>query len=109
MIGSVGHSWIMFSWQQDTTNTNIMQYIVIISGGGRQMNTTVDGSETSTNMTGLQPGTPYMLRVITVAQDGQKSPPSITLLANTSIPGIVSKYACTISLSLPLPLPFRPT
>ena len=90
MIDSFGPSWIAFSWQHNTTNLNIVRYIITISGDGREMNVTVDRSETSTNVTGLHPGTQYMLRVIAVALDGQNSPPSIELLAHTSIPGMYS-------------------
>ena len=97
MINRFGHSWIVFSWQHDTTNLNVIRYIITISGGGRQANVTVDGSERSTNVTELHPGTEYMLRVIAVAEDGQSSPPSLTLLARTSIPGMSSMYiVCSI-------------
>ena len=93
MIDRFGHSWIIFSWQHDTTNLNIIQYIITISGGGRQVNVSVDGSERSTNVTELHPGTEYMLRVMAVAEDGRSSPPSLTLLARTSIPGMCSMYS----------------
>ena len=99
MIESVGTFWIVLSWQQGRGNIDILRYIVVVSGDGQAMNTTVDGSETSTNITGLQPGTEYMLRVIAVAGDGQSSPPSLTLLARTSIPGMCSRYTHLICYS----------
>ena len=84
MKESVGISWIAISWQQ--TSTNIMQYIVMISGGGKQVNTTVDGSTTIVNVTELQPNTEYMLSVIAVAKSGIMSAPSIALIVETQEP-----------------------
>ena len=67
---------------------NILQYIVMTSGGGKQMNNTVDGSTTIVNVTGLQPNTEYMLRVIAVAIGGHMSAPSIALIVETGeLPG----------------------
>ena len=86
-LGSVGSSWITFSWQQSSMNVSIMRHIILVSGGGLERNVTVDGSQTDVNVTGLQSGTEYALRVIAVAIDGQRSPPSVALLATTSEPG----------------------
>ena len=65
---------------------NILQYIVMISGGGQQVNTRVDGSTTIVNVTELQPNTEYMLRVIAVAKSGIMSAPSIALIVETQEP-----------------------
>ena len=84
MNEGVGISWIAISWQQ--TSTNILQYIVMISGGGQQVNTTVDGSTTIVNVTELQPNTEYMLRVIAVAKSGIMSAPSTAFILETQEP-----------------------
>ena len=63
-------------------------HIILINGGGKIRNMTVEGSETNTNMTGLQPGTDYILRVIAIAADGQKSLPSIAIMVTTLFQGI---------------------
>ena len=96
MMESVGTFWIVLSWQQGPGNIDTLRYIVVISGDGQAMNTTVDGSETSTNITGLQPGREYMLRVIAVAVNGQRSPASTALMATTSEPvtGTYMLYSC---------------
>ena len=107
MIESVGTFWIVLSWQQGRGNIDILRYIVVVSGDGQAMNTTVDGSETSTNITGLQPGTEYMLRVIAVAGDGQRSPASTALMATTSEPvtGICCIHVLMHHTHAPLTLP----
>ena len=54
-----------------------------------ERNVTVDGMNTSTNVTVLQSGTEYSLRVVAAGNDGQTSPPSNVLTATTSLPGNV--------------------
>ena len=84
MVEGVGSTWIVLSWQQDM---HIDRYIIMITVGGRGTNTTVDGSESTTNVTGLLPGTEYTLRVVAVAVNGQISPPSVTIVVSTTVPG----------------------
>ena len=86
-INEVGASWITFSWQQLLTFTNVSNQIVIVSGGGREWNVTVEGSESNTNVTELEPATKYTLRVVAVAEDGQMSFPSVAVVAMTQLPG----------------------
>ena len=59
----------------------------MITVGRRGTNVTVDGSESSMNVTGLLPGTEYTLRVVAVAVDGQISPPSSAITVSTTVPG----------------------
>ena len=85
-------SWIVLSWSLTPADVLITSQIVLISGGGIERNITLEGSGTSFNVTGLQPGTEYSFRVIAVASDGQTSLPSVFFTASTSEPeGIWSK------------------
>lgn len=81
MVDSFGSTWVVISWQE---GTNIDRYIIMVTPGGRETNVTVDGSESSTNVTGLLPGTKYALRMVAVAVDGQISPPSLALIVLTT-------------------------
>ena len=49
---------------------------------------TVEGSESRTNVTELEPATKYTLRVVAVAEDGQMSFPSVAVVAMTRLPGM---------------------
>jgi len=59
---------------------------------------TVDGSESSANVTGLLPGTEYTLRVVAVTMDGQISPPSVAIVVSTTVPGTVPRLSITLLL-----------
>ena len=63
---------------------DIASYIVTVAGDDGEIRITVDGSETSVNVTALQPGTEYTLKVISVSVRGRMSPPSIPLTITTS-------------------------
>ena len=89
MIDGIGSTWIAFSWQQDQMNREITEYVILISGGGTGRNVTVGGAQMSTNVTELESGTEYRLRVVAVATDGQISPPSNVLIATTTLPGTI--------------------
>ena len=89
MIDGIGFTWIAFSWQQDQMNREITEYVILISGGGTGRNVTVGGAQMSTNVTELESGTEYRLRVVAVAMDGQTSPPSNVLIATTTLPGTI--------------------
>lgn len=88
-VNSIGSTWIVFSWQQSDMDRDIVGYIILITGGDIERNVTIDSMNVSTNVTGLQSGTEYSLRVVTVAMDGQTSPPSTVLTATTSLLGNV--------------------
>jgi len=89
MIDDIGSTWIAFSWEQNQMNREITKYIILISGGGTERNLTVDGAQMSTNVTELESGTEYRLKVVAVAMDGQRSPPSNVLIATTTLPGTI--------------------
>lgn len=89
MVESIGPSWIAFSWQQSPMNGKITGHIILISGGGMERNVTVDGAQMYTNVTELESGTEYRLRVVAVAMDGKTSPPSSILVATTTVPGTI--------------------
>ena len=78
-------TWIAISWFQQLSNTVVRGYIVIVEGP-EAGNISVEGSVRNVNITGLEFGV-YTLRVIAVGFDGQLSPPSPPLTANTAIPG----------------------
>ena len=80
---SAGVSWIVLSWSLVPGDVLITAQVIFISGGGIERNITLEGSTTSVNVTGLQPGTEYSFRVIAVASDGQTSAPSVSLTAST--------------------------
>ena len=84
ILESAGVSWIVLSWSLTPGDVLISSQIVLLSGGGTERNITLEGSTTSFNVTGLQPGTEYSFRVIAVASDGQTSLPSVALAATTT-------------------------
>ena len=84
MFESAGVSWIVLSWSLTPGDVLISAQVIIVSGGGIERNITLEGSMTSLNVTGLQPGTEYSFRVIVVASDGQTSLPSVALTATTT-------------------------
>ena len=47
---------------------------------------TVDGKKASSNITDLHSGVMYTLNVVTVAEDGQMSFPSVSAAAMTQLP-----------------------
>ena len=85
MVESVDIFWILLSWDGGINMTTY--YIIEISGAGVEVTAAVDGSETSKNVTELQQGTEYTLRVIAVATDGRISPPSVPLIVTTFVQG----------------------
>ena len=90
MLESAGVSWIVLSWSLVPGDVLITAQVIFISGGGIERNITLEGSMTSVNVTGLQPGTEYSFRVIAVASDGQTSLPSVGLTATTTeIRGVI--------------------
>ena len=92
MLENTGVSWILLSWSLFPGDVLITSQIVLISGGRIERNLTLEGSGTTFNVTGLQPGTEYSFRVIAVASNGQTSLPSVLFTASTSEPeGIWSK------------------
>ena len=84
-VESVGESWIVFSWSLFTGEVPITEQIILVSGGGTRRNITLEGSETSFNVTGLQSGTEYSFSVIAVDSAGQTSLPSAPLNVTTII------------------------
>ena len=84
MLESAGVSWIVLSWSLTPGDVLISAQVIIVSGGGIERNITLEGSMTSVNVTGLQPGTEYSFRVIAVASDGQTSLPSLSYTATTT-------------------------
>ena len=108
MIESLGVSWIVLSWQ---SNIAVESYNVAVSGGGTEVNYTVNGTEVNLNVTGLRGNTEYSLRVIAIGTNGETSSPSATITAVTAIPGrdfsipkiifdtVLLLYACTTLLN----------
>ena len=84
MLESAGVSWIVLSWLLIPGDVLISAQVIFVSGGGIERNITLEGSGTSFNVTGLQPGTEYSFRVIAVASDGQTSLPSLSYTATTA-------------------------
>ena len=82
----VGSTWITLSWEQVPTSTVVVNQTVIISGGGITHNVTVDGSQSSLNVTELTSGVTYTLQVVAVADDGQMSFPSVAVTSMTLFP-----------------------
>ena len=70
-------------------DTNIMRYVVIVSGHGG-LNVTVDGNTTTVNVTSLQPDIEYSVSVIAIGPDEQISPPSVPIKQATTVPGILA-------------------
>ena len=85
-LDSFGESWVAFLWFQIPSEIDITSQIVSVSGGGIEWEVTIDGDQTTVNVTDLLPGTEYGFKVIAVASDGQMSPQSIALLATTRSP-----------------------
>ena len=77
---------MVISWQQNMVDTNIMRYVVIVSGHGG-LNVTVDGNTTTVNVTSLQPDIEYSVSVIAIGPDEQISPPSVPIKQATTVPG----------------------
>ena len=82
----VGSTWIALSWEQVPTSTVVVNQTVIISGRGATHNVTVDGSQSSVNVTELTSGVTYTLQVVAVAEDGQLSFPSVPVTSMTLFP-----------------------
>ena len=59
--------------------------LVLVRGGGTEYNVTVDSQRANSNITNLDPGIMYTMRVVTVGNDGQMSFPSLSALAMTQI------------------------
>lgn len=74
--------------------SEITGHIVLVSGDDMEHNVTIGGAQMSTNVTGLQPGSEYTLRLVAVAMDGQMSPLSFALSATTALPGIALCLSC---------------
>ena len=60
--------------------------LVLVRGGGAEYNVTVGGDRASSNITNLEAGVMYTMRIVTVAEDGQMSFPSLSALAMTQLP-----------------------
>ena len=85
ILESVGVSWIVLSWRH--SSLDVVRYIVTVSKFGKEVNMTVEGSESSANITNLTPGTDYQIRITAVSKDGQMSPPSDVLATTTLFSG----------------------
>ena len=83
-IEDLGSSWIVISWRPTRAATS---YLVIASAGDREFNYTVSGTADHLNITGLNSSTEYTLWVVTVANSGETSSPSIAITAVTLLPG----------------------
>ena len=88
LLQGFGNTWIAFSWFfQFHIETKIIFHIAV-HGGGIELDITVDGDETTVNVTDLLPGTEYEFRVTAMASDGQISPPSTPLITTTAFPSM---------------------
>ena len=91
--------WVSFSWFQTSRGIPpLSRYVVLVVGGGEERNVTVEGSLTSTTVTGLLPGTTYMIRMVAVSEYGDVqafSPPSTAFNATTAVSGSAIRYTCT--------------
>ena len=76
-----------------------MNQTVIISGNGTTHNVTVDGSQSNLNVTDLKSGVAYTLQIVAVAEDGQMSIPSVSIMAMTLFP---CKCFMCIALCMPI-------
>ena len=65
------------------TSSGLLFQLVLISGGGAEYNVTVDRERASSNITDLDAGVMYTMRIVTVSDDGQMSFPSLSALAMT--------------------------
>ena len=70
-----------------------------MSGGRTEYNVTVESQRANSNITNLDPGVMYTMRVVTVAEDGQMSFPSLSALAMTqmSCKFCCIHYACNMN------------
>ena len=64
---------------------------------GTTHNVTVDGGQSILNITDLMSGVVYTLQVVAVAEDGQKSIPSVAIMAMTLFP-----CKCTVTMCIAL-------
>ena len=78
----------------------VVRYIVKVSESSKEVNITVDGSESSANVTNLTPGTDYRLRITAVGKDGQTSPPSDVLATTTLFSGEMYNYMSSLYIIL---------
>ena len=76
-------TWITIVWEQVQTSTIISNQTVIVSSGGSRHNITVDGSQSSINLTDLTPATMFSVSIVVTADDGRISFPSTTLTVMT--------------------------
>ena len=100
---TVGSTWIILSWEQVLTSTVVLNQTVIVSGRGTTHNVTVDGGQSILNITDLMSGVVYTLQVVAVAEDGQRSIPSVAIMAMTLFPckcSIISCVYCTMIVSI---------
>ena len=81
-----GTTWIAFSWFFQIRIEIKIIFHILVSGGGMEWDITVDGDDTTVNVTDLLPGTEYVFRVTAMASDGQLSPPSTPLITTTAFP-----------------------
>ena len=84
-VEAVGSSWIILSWEQVVTSSGVRFQLVLVRGGGREYNVTVNSQRANSNITDLDSGTMYSMRIVTVAEDGQMSFPSLSALAMTQV------------------------
>ena len=94
-VGSVGESWIVFSWSLFPGEVPITEQIILVIGGGSRRTISIESNATSANVTGLQSGTLYTFRVVAVDINGNSGQPSALITATTTtIEGI---YNLTLS------------
>lgn len=79
-VDTICSTRIALSWEQVQTSTN---QTVIVSGGESRHNITVDGSQSSTNVTDLTPGAVFSITIVVTADDGRISFPSIAVTVMT--------------------------
>ena len=84
-VEAIGSTWIILSWEPVVTSAGVLIQLVLVSGGGTEYNVTVDSQRAKSNITNLDAGVMYSMRVVTVAEDGQMSFPSLSALAMTQI------------------------
>ena len=82
----IGPTWLILSSEQVVTSSGVLFQLVLVSGGSADHNITVDGERAKSNITHLDSGVMYSMRVVTVAEDGQMSFPSVSAQAMTQLP-----------------------
>ena len=82
----IGPTWLILSWEQVVTSSGVLFQLVLVSGGSADHNIIVDGERAKSNTTNLVSGVMYSMRVVTVAEDGQMSFPSVSAQAMTQLP-----------------------